>query len=442
MNFLSRFIVVLLMVCFIPELQAQEYVFLEKLTADTPMEKAEFGLSVGFDGRTIVVGAPGEDEGKGAAYVFIYRPLLGEVTRIGRLASTSANVQAFGYSVAVKGDLLVVGAPLQPVVQRGIPDPILLPNAGVVYVYRRVFEGPGMTVWEQEQVLIASDPEAEARFGIVVALNETYILVGAPMTGIGGAAYFFKHDGEKFVENTKLETNIKDHRFGSAVAIGEHTAVIGAPQVEGTAYLAHEIESSQGGTGWLLDEQLRPKDPKASAFFGGSVAISSLPLDLPGSFVVVGDAPSGADIFTNLFGEWTWQDHIADLGTNGNPGWRVGIQETTIFVSDLFADGAQTETGKVFRYGMGEPVVVTETRCVIKIGKICILPFEVPVEVQLQWELQPGSIHDPDGASGDFFGMSLAPALNGLVVGASTDEVNGLERAGSASLFIRSGGEP
>ena len=41
-----------------------------KLTASDGAANDEFGTSVGVDGDTIVVGAPGDESGEGSAYVF------------------------------------------------------------------------------------------------------------------------------------------------------------------------------------------------------------------------------------------------------------------------------------------------------------------------------------------------------------------------------------
>ncbi|MCH7811779.1 MAG: FG-GAP repeat protein, partial [Chloroflexi bacterium] len=87
----------------------------KKLTASDAQAGDQFGWSVAVSGETIVVGALGEDAGgtsAGAAYVFQRDQggagNWGEVTKL-----TASDAQAgdkFGWSVAVSGDTAVVGA--------------------------------------------------------------------------------------------------------------------------------------------------------------------------------------------------------------------------------------------------------------------------------------------------------------------------------------------
>jgi len=76
-----------------------------KLTASDGASSDYFGYRVAISGKTIVVGAWGDDSNKGAAYV--YTP--GQETKL--TASDGAPSDYFGgYSVAVSGDTIVVGA--------------------------------------------------------------------------------------------------------------------------------------------------------------------------------------------------------------------------------------------------------------------------------------------------------------------------------------------
>ena len=82
-----------------------------KLTASDAEEDDFFGRSVAIDGDTVVVGAYYKDDKTGAVYVF--RTTDGGAT-YGQVAKlTAADAAAgdyFGYSVAIDGDTVVVGA--------------------------------------------------------------------------------------------------------------------------------------------------------------------------------------------------------------------------------------------------------------------------------------------------------------------------------------------
>ena len=77
------------------------------LKASNPAEIDDFGFSVAISGDTVVVGAFGEDNG--AAYVFVRNG--GVWSQQAHLkASNTDEFDGFGFSVAISGDTVVVGA--------------------------------------------------------------------------------------------------------------------------------------------------------------------------------------------------------------------------------------------------------------------------------------------------------------------------------------------
>ena len=87
---------------------------LAKLTASDAAEGDRFGWSVAIDGGTIVVGTPYDDDAgltSGSAYVFLTTDggaTYGQVAKL--TASDGAASDYFGYSVAISGGTVVVGA--------------------------------------------------------------------------------------------------------------------------------------------------------------------------------------------------------------------------------------------------------------------------------------------------------------------------------------------
>jgi hypothetical protein len=92
---------------------------------------------------------------------------------------------SFGYSVAVSGDIAVVGAPWEDA--GGV-------DAGAAYVFSR--DQGGTDNWGEVQKLTASDAAAEDLFGYGVAVSGDIAAVGAPGDSAGGqyagAAYVFE----------------------------------------------------------------------------------------------------------------------------------------------------------------------------------------------------------------------------------------------------------
>jgi hypothetical protein len=216
-----------------------------------------FGFSVAVDGDTVVVGALLEQSGatgvngdqqdnsvtqSGAVYVFV---------RTGTTWSQQAYVKSsnpnvadlFGYSSAIDGDTIVIGAWLESSASPGVNGNQLdnsAPNAGAAYVFVR-----NGTTWSQQAYLKSSNPEIEDQFG-AVAIEGDRIVVGAifessAATGIdgnqrdnsapkAGAAYVFVRTGTAWSQQAyvKASNTGSDDEFGRAVAIDGDTIIVGA----------------------------------------------------------------------------------------------------------------------------------------------------------------------------------------------------------------------
>ncbi|MBO0860291.1 MAG: PxKF domain-containing protein [Chloracidobacterium sp.] len=204
-----------------------------------------FGLSVAISGETIVVGAPNWDDvgagvyDQGSAYVFARNGgVWSQQQQL--LASDPATFELFGQSVAISGDTVVIGASLGA----GLVDP----HQGASYVFTR-----SGVVWSEQQKLEASDAAANDRFGNSVAINGETIVVAAYLStgALGpqqGSAYIFTRNGDVWTQQQELEEAPSERfgpQFGSAVAIGGNTVVVGAendaghaaPFAQGSAYI-------------------------------------------------------------------------------------------------------------------------------------------------------------------------------------------------------------
>jgi hypothetical protein len=163
----------------------------------------QFGYSLALSGDTLAVGAYREDSqatgvngdqsdnsraDSGAVYVY---------TRSGTVWSQQAYLKAsntgsgdeFGWSVALFGDTLAVGATGEASQATGVngdQDDDSLAEAGAVYVFVR-----SGTVWSQQAYLKASNTGSDDTFGYTVALSGDTLAVGADReasqaTGIDG----------------------------------------------------------------------------------------------------------------------------------------------------------------------------------------------------------------------------------------------------------------
>lgn len=125
-------------------------------------------LSISPSGLRLLVGAPGDDSGRGSVFLFERASVNDAFLLDEKLTAGDAEVGArFGSAVAVEGDGLLVGAPDEP--GDGTPaDP------GAVYSFD-LDAGD----WQQQK-LLSNDPQQDERLGAAVALAGAQGLLGAP----------------------------------------------------------------------------------------------------------------------------------------------------------------------------------------------------------------------------------------------------------------------
>ena len=186
-----------------------------KLVANDGTEYDLFGTSVALDGDTAVVGATGDDDNgshSGSAYVF-FRSGTTWTQQQKLVANDGASQDYFSNSVALDGDIAVIGA----------PGHYMSPNSGSVYVFFR-----SGTTWSQQQKLVAGDGAAGDAFGVSVALDGDTAVVGVG-DNVDGFLYVFVRSGTTWTQQQKLVTAVPD-RFdgdGKSVALDGHIAVSG-----------------------------------------------------------------------------------------------------------------------------------------------------------------------------------------------------------------------
>lgn len=194
------------------------------LPADDPRD-SWFGYSIALSGDVVVVGAPGDKKrglGTGAAYVFENNGASWNQTA--RLEDAEGGVQDFlGRDVAVDGDVIVVGA------EAG-GDPTTL-NTGIALVYER----PAGT-WVESARLVPEGVAVGTQVGYAVEVRGSTIVVSAhhddQFGTDSGAAYVYEKDAAAgWLETSKLynPTSGGGDHFGAAAAIaGAGTIVVGA----------------------------------------------------------------------------------------------------------------------------------------------------------------------------------------------------------------------
>jgi hypothetical protein len=190
-----------------------------------------FGWSVAISDSLVAIGAQGENGGNGAVHVFSRNP-GGHWQRQSRLALATPTPPAlFGWSVALAGQTLMVGAFGENSFR------------GAAYLFRQ--EGTGS--WSQLARLVPeASPSPYQCFGFAVSLTLYGALIGQPCDGEGSHqmthAYLFSRDPSgAWSRRTVLSSPVgaSTAHFGSALATNGLDVVIGSPGEEpgGAAYV-------------------------------------------------------------------------------------------------------------------------------------------------------------------------------------------------------------
>ncbi|ELZ29172.1 PKD domain-containing protein [Halosimplex carlsbadense 2-9-1] len=375
-----------------------------KITATDGESKDVFGVAVALTEDRAVVGADGATnaDGEPGGSMYVFERSDGGWRQAARVSpDDGAHVGEFGASIAVDGDLVLVGAPSTDA--NG-------DNSGAAYVFER-----SKGSWTSQAVLRPTDGDSGDYFGNAVALLDDTALVGAhwdedPRAEQSGSAYVFERTGEEWSQRAKLSLPMagpNDH-FGNDVALGEETALIGAPIHDDSTGLARVFEVVDGS--WIATAELEANDGSGQDKFGSAVALDGETALVGASSVDENGKASGAAyVFERSGVDWDRRATLlADDGTVGDRfGWSVALAGDTAVVGafqDADPYGRSGGSAYVFRRADGE------------------------------WA-QRAKLVAPDGESYDHFGYDVGATETNALVGARWDRNVDGEQTGSAYLF-------
>lgn len=213
-------------------------------------------VSVALWGDTLAIGDPFFDtvsifERQGTSWTrqVTLRPRLGRNRR-------------FGEAVALRGDILAVGAPT-------LCCRLRLPESVFVYARR---DG----VWHMEARFLVEGGTDGAGFGSAVALGQRWLIAGAPF--LERTYVFGRRPEGTWVRETVLQGDSipgNDNLFGYSVAAAASSFVVGAPDDDEVAFnagAAYVYERRNGA--WERRAKLLPPGSRSLQGFGWSVGIS------------------------------------------------------------------------------------------------------------------------------------------------------------------------
>lgn len=146
------------------------------LKGDTDPASSALGSSVAIAGDLVVIGAPLRFADDGAAYIFGRDPMANWSQQAYLEASNRGQDDLFGWSVAISGDRVAIGAPNEDGDgdAHGITDNNNSQDAGAAYVFGR----DGDVDWSQHAYVKADPVDAGDMFGFSIALSGDTLIAG------------------------------------------------------------------------------------------------------------------------------------------------------------------------------------------------------------------------------------------------------------------------
>ena len=325
-----------------------------KITAEDRDTEDRYGWSVDISGEFAIVGAYADDYGAspnmGSAHIY-QNTGEDEWTFVQKLFnSDQENYDRFGWSVAIDGETVVVGAYGEDDDADGEDN---LSKAGSAYVFERGDDG----IWVEVQKLVPTDRAAGDEFGWSVAVHGTTVVVGAhnddkDEDGLGymyhaGSAYVFDRDEDgEWTETQKIVASDRspgfefapehedwNDRFGESVGIWNDYLIVGGP------FASHAYMFEREGDVWDEVELL--------GFPGISWLDRAAPVSIDGTTCALGASTEDTDefglnyrknaggvaVFTRTGpGEWTFLQKLvaADRSAGDHVGISVSVDENYI----------------------------------------------------------------------------------------------------------------
>ena len=368
-----------------------------------------FGESVAVSGDISVIGAPRSPGG----VIHVFFRNSGEVAWLREIPlypDDYGGVDDFGRSVAVSNETVVAGSDLDDIGSNT--------DQGSAYVFARNSSG-----WSQQARLTASDGNGGDFFGYKVAIYGDTIVVVAFSNRVGsnfyqGAAYVFVRNGTNWAQQAKLTASDGAERdgFGSSVAINGNTVIIGARsdqiganENQGSAYIF-----VRNGTTWTQQAKLVANDGAAEDYFGYSVDVVNT---LSGTFAVVGanfDNIGGNNdqgsvyVFTRSGTAWTQTQKLT--GSDGIALDRFGESVSIVPIT-------------------GSSILIGANQGINGQGKAYIFKRVNSIWTQSQ------KLTAADGEAYDRFGNSVAISGETAFIGAPGDLATSGPGSGSAYMF-------
>lgn len=234
---------------------AEAWGLVKRLSSPNPEINGFFGASIKRAGARLFIGAPGELNGKGRVYLFERNQLGADAWGLVRTFESPLAAARFGSAVFVDGATLAIGA---PALVNSATD-------GNVFIYAK--DHTGLNQWGLLKTLTPSAPIAGGRFGQQVQLERGRLLVTQPPKTAQGAGvvYLFERDagGPQQWSQVATLTDATQLGFARSATMRASQLYIGAPASQ---TISRYIYDGTWSRHELID--LSPSAPSASSECG------------------------------------------------------------------------------------------------------------------------------------------------------------------------------
>ncbi len=384
----------------------------------TPEGGDYFGWSVAISGEMVVVGALLDNTGAiqtGSAYIYDLLAIDPETPTL-TLNNPSPNYgDSFGYSVSIWGNTVIVGVPF---------DDTNAVDAGESFIFNLDGEIPDSPV----ATLGHPSPATNDDFGYSVAVSDNVVVVGTPMDDTGaedaGIAYVYDtHSAEPDIPIALLSnpSPAKNDAFGRCVSVSSNIIVVGAP--------FDDKGETNTNYGYVYVFDMNSENPEIPILTLGS------PSPVVGELFGISVSASGSIIVAGANGESTGADdagaaYVFDLSSK-NP-------ETPIFTllnpmpedGDKFGDSVAV-SGNIIVVGAPRDDLGARDSGSAFVFDLESANPETPIVTLL----------NPTPADQELFGYSVAVSGNTVVVGSLWDRLGNI-RVGAAYVYDLASPDP
>ena len=320
------------------------------LFADGVQPGDNTGSSLAMDGDTLVVGLRKADDlgtDSGSVHVFEFSG-FGWVDVATLTDPTGGEFNEFGASVAIDGDVIVVGSPF---------DIVGVNETGSASVFRRVGG-----VWQHEQKLLAAAGDNGDSFGTAVAVRGNRLAVGAPESNpaIGldaGSIHVFEFGGATWNETATLtrQNGAPGDLLGTSLSMEPNLIMAGAPFANDAAFEGGAvIPFRRDGSVWLEGPEITSPNPGSNRYFGSSIDITGSELIVGEPFATVGSAfaAGAAHRFVDLGTTFLYADTVTAAlpGSGALLGASVAVEGGEAIVGASLENSGGFASGAAYRF--------------------------------------------------------------------------------------------